>query len=117
MDGGERLGSTAPEPNGGAGSLAFVSLEPSPVQRGRRVTLVLRADPGAAVDLKVVYKSGLSQARYLGAATADASGRVSWTWLVSGNTTPGEWAWEAEYSGGSLQRSFEVQAKSAGKGG
>ncbi|MDG0791661.1 hypothetical protein OMP38_12860 [Cohnella ginsengisoli] len=115
--GGERLAGAAPEPGGEAGSLGFVSLEPSPVQRGRRVTLVLRAEPGAAVDLKVVYKSGLSQARHLGAATADATGRVSWTWLVSGNTTPGDWAWEASYSGGSLQQRFEVQAKSAGKGG
>lgn len=115
--GGERLAAAAPEADGEAGSLAFVSLEPSPVQRGRRVTLILRANPGAAVDLKVVYKSGLSQARYLGAATADAAGRVSWTWLVSGNTTPGEWVWEASYSGGSLQQTFEVQSKSAGRGG
>ncbi|MFC3799666.1 hypothetical protein [Cohnella sp. GCM10012308] len=111
--GGERLAAAAPEPGGEAGLLAFVSLEPSPVQRGRRVTLVLRAEPGAAVDLKVVYKSGLSQARHLGAATADASGRVSWTWLVSGNTTPGEWEWEASYAGGSLAQTFEVHSKSA----
>ncbi|MFD2327849.1 hypothetical protein ACFSR7_01205 [Cohnella sp. GCM10020058] len=111
--GGERLAAAAPEPGGEAGSLAFVSLEPSPVQRGRRVTLVLRAEPGAAVDLKVVYKSGLSQARHLGAATADASGRVSWTWLVSGNTTPGEWEWEASYARGSLAQTFEVHSKSA----
>lgn len=115
--GGERLAAAEREDGSGAGTLAFVSLDPNPVQRGRRVTLVLRAEPGASVDLKVVYKSGLSQARHLGEATADSTGRVSWTWLVSGNTTPGTWAWEASYDGGSLQQTFEVQSKAAGKGG
>ncbi|WP_271751905.1 TadE family protein [Cohnella sp. JJ-181] len=115
--GGERLASAAPTDGQDSGSLAFVSLEPSPVQRGRRITLVLRAEPGASVDLKVVYKSGLSQARHLGTATADAAGNVSWTWLVSGNTTPGEWAWVASYEGGSLQQTFQVQSKTVGKGG
>lgn len=112
--GGERLASSTGE-EGETGSLSFVSLGPAPVQRGRRVTLTLRTEPGATVDLKVVYKSGPSQARHLGQATADASGQVSWTWLVSGNTTPGEWMWEASGAGSSLAQSFEVIVK--GKGG
>ncbi|MEK0316590.1 TadE/TadG family type IV pilus assembly protein [Cohnella sp. 56] len=116
--GGERLAAADAEGEDGSGSLSFVSLNPAPVQRGRRVTLTLRAEPGATVDLKVVYKSGLSQARHLGTATADATGQVAWTWLVSGNTTPGEWLWQATGEGGGLEQSFEVLAKEPkGKGG
>ncbi|WP_051318305.1 hypothetical protein [Cohnella thermotolerans] len=89
--------------------LSFVSFEPNPARRGRKVTLTLRAKPGEKVDLSVIYKSGLSQAKHLGEATADASGLVSWTWHVSGNTTPGEWYWEAMPEDGAvLRQSFEV---------
>lgn len=89
--------------------LSFVSLEPNPVSRGRKATLTLRTEPGAKVDLSVIYKSGLSQAKHLGTATADDSGLVKWTWHVSGNTTPGEWAWEARPDNGAvLSRTFEV---------
>ncbi|MCC3375525.1 TadE family protein [Cohnella sp. REN36] len=92
--------------------LSFVSLEPNPVRRGRKATLTLRAKPGETVDLTVLYKSGPSQAKHLGTATADASGLVSWTWHVSGNTTIGTWAWEARASDGAPWRqTFEVAGK------
>ncbi|WP_221469547.1 TadE/TadG family type IV pilus assembly protein [Cohnella nanjingensis] len=93
-------------------ALSFVSLEPNPVRRGRKATLTLRAEPGATVDLTVLYKSGASQAKHLGLATADASGLVSWTWHVSGNTTIGTWSWEARTGSDSPWRqTFEVAGK------
>jgi len=88
--------------------IEFVSLDPDPVRPGRKATLVLRTEPGAVLDLSVYYKSGRSQAKHLGTAAADASGIVSWTWHVSGNTTSGEWSWEAVGEGGRLSRTFRV---------
>jgi hypothetical protein len=99
-------------------ALSFVSLSPNPVARGRKATLTLRAEPGQTVYLTVVYKSGESQARNLGMATADERGIVSWTWHVSGNTTPGTWFWEAKSEGREpLTQMFEVAAKSQANGG
>lgn len=95
----------------GQGVLAFVSIDPNPASRGRKVTLTLRAKPGESVDLSVLYKSGLSQAKHLGTAVADGSGLVTWTWHVSGNTTPGTWEWNARSaSGAELKMTFEVVA-------
>jgi hypothetical protein len=95
-------------------NVSFVSLEPDPVKPGRKATLVLRTEPGTSVDLSIVYKSGLSQAKHLGSATADASGLVSWTWHVSGRTTPGQWSLQVSNAeGGAWQQSFEVSGKQA----
>lgn len=80
--------------------LSIISIEPSPVRPGRKATVTVLANPGEAVSLEVLYKSGLSKAKHLGEAQADASGMVSWTWHVSGNTTPGLW----EVSAASLSR-------------
>lgn len=90
---------------------AFVSLEPNPVRPGRKATLVIRTSPGAIVDLSVLYKSGLSQAKHLGRATADASGIVSWTWHVSGRTTPGQWSLQASGEGLVWRHPFDVAGK------
>lgn len=70
---------------------AFVSLEPDPLLPGRKAKLVIKAIPHEKVELVVFYKSGKSKARHIGWAEADADGNVSWEWLVSGNTTSGEW--------------------------
>jgi len=97
--------------------VSFVSLEPSPVRPGRKATLVIRTEPGAVVDLSILYKSGLSQARNLGSATADASGLVSWTWHVSGRTTPGQWGIHVSNGQGGLwEHTFEVAGKETGSG-
>ncbi|MFC5401507.1 TadE family protein [Cohnella soli] len=102
----------AKEGDGTAFVVDFVSLNPDPVQRGRKATLVIRTKPGTAVDLSILYKSGLSQAKHLGSATADESGLVSWTWHVSGNTTPGTWSIKVTNgSGGVWEHLFEVAAK------
>ena len=90
--------------------ITFVSLEPDPVRPGHKATLVLQTEPGASLDLSVIYKSGQSQAKHLGNAVADESGRVSWTWHVSGNTTSGEWTWVVRGEGGaSYTQTFKVE--------
>jgi len=100
--------------------VAFVSLEPNPVKPGRKATLVIRTEPGTTVDLSILYKSGLSQAKHLGSAVADETGLVSWTWHVSGRTTPGYWNWKVSNGeGGAWEQSFEVAGKNgtaAGEG-
>ncbi len=97
------------EQDGPALDVRFVSLSPDPVRPGRKATLVLRTKPGAVLDLTVIYKSGKSQAKHLGHATADDSGLVSWTWHVSGNTASGQWKWVVRGEGGSYEQSFRVE--------
>lgn len=98
--------------------VTFVSLEPNPARPGRKATLTVRTTPGASVDLSVLYKSGLSQAKHLGTAIADAEGYVSWTWLVSGRTTPGEWTFKITSGerSGVWEHSFEVRSAASGGG-
>ncbi|RED54759.1 TadE-like protein [Cohnella lupini] len=94
-------------------NVSFVSLDPNPVKPGRKATLVIRTAPGTKVDLSILYKSGLSQAKHLGSATADESGLISWTWHVSGRTTPGQWSLQVSNAeGGTWQKTFEVAGKS-----
>jgi hypothetical protein len=71
--------------------LQIVSIEPSPLRPGRKATVVVKTNPGTSVSLDVIYKSGHSKAKHLGATAADESGYATWTWHVSGNTTPGSW--------------------------
>jgi hypothetical protein len=98
----------------GVGHLAYLALEPDPVRPGKKATLTLQARPGETVYLTVLYKSGPSQAKNLGVAVADAQGKVTWVWHVSGRTTPGEWLWEATAADGSvLRRNFTVIGKEA----
>ncbi|MBO9596901.1 MAG: hypothetical protein J7559_03630 [Cohnella sp.] len=94
--------------------VTFVSLEPNPVRPGRKATLVIRTKPGASVDLSVIYKSGQSQAKHLGAAVAGDDGTVSWTWHVSGRTTPGQWSLKVTGAGqeGQWEHAFEVRSAS-----
>jgi hypothetical protein len=63
----------------------------SPVNAGSDATLVAQTTPGAFCTITVYYKSGASTAQGLGLKTADSTGRVSWTWRVGTNTTPGDW--------------------------
>lgn len=95
---------------GEAVPLQIVSIEPSPLRPGRKATVVVKTNPGASVALDVVYKSGSSKAKHLGAATADADGYATWTWHVSGNTTPGIWLLTVSAgSGQSVSKHFEVE--------
>lgn len=108
--GGSPSRATLPDETAAPLDIAFISLEPNPVRPGRKATLVLETRPGASLDLSVLYKSGQSQAKHLGTAVADESGRIAWTWHISGNTTSGEWTWAVRGEGGaSYSQTFRVE--------
>lgn len=69
----------------------------SPVKAGSNATIVIKGNPGETYYIEVIYKSGPSKASGLGSKVADSKGRVSWTWKVGINTSPGEW--DIEISG------------------
>lgn len=88
----------------------IVALEPEPLRPGRRATVTARTKPNLALTLSILYKSGYSEARNVGTAVSDSDGYVTWTWLVSGNTTPGIWSLNVEAAdGASAGRSFIVE--------
>ena len=113
--GGNATKARLPDEDGESLQVTFVSLEPNPVRPGKKATLVVRTKPGASVDLSVIYKSGQSQAKHLGAAVAGDDGTVSWTWHVSGRTTPGQWSLRVTGAGqeGQWEHGFEVRSASA----
>ena len=97
------------------GTVRITGLSPVPARPGRRATLTAQASPGVEVTLEVRYKSGSSVSRNVGKKKADASGAVEWTWLISGNTTPGVWEVIVTSSdGGKDSMPFTVQ-KSTGQ--
>lgn len=113
--GGSATNARLPDEDAEELQVEFVSLEPNPVRPGRKATLVIRTKPGASVDLSVIYKSGQSQAKHLGAAVAGDDGIVSWTWHVSGRTTSGQWNLKVTGAGqeGQWEHAFEVRSASA----
>ncbi|MDP3305775.1 MAG: bacterial Ig-like domain-containing protein [Erysipelotrichaceae bacterium] len=76
--------------------IEIVSLT-SPVKAGANATIVIKGNPGETYYIEVIYKSGPSKASGLGSKVADSKGKVSWTWKVGINTSPGEW--DIEISG------------------
>ncbi|MBH5317469.1 pilus assembly protein [Paenibacillus sp. GSMTC-2017] len=112
----DAIGAKTTDPNTGEKanvSLQIVTIEPSPLRPGNKATVVVKTKPGEVVSLEVAYKSGKSQAKHLGKATADENGYVKWTWHVSGNTTPGIWELTAETPDGasSVSKHFSVEKK------
>jgi hypothetical protein len=75
-------------------------------------TLTVSTAPGANCSIVVHYKSGPSRAKGLIPKVASSSGRVSWTWRVGSNTTPGRWpivvTCEKGNDQGEFRTSFEV---------
>jgi hypothetical protein len=62
----------------------------SPVDDGAHATLVAQTSAHAACNLGVTLPSKRqSQSSGLGPATADATGRVTWTWMIGTNTRGG----------------------------
>ncbi len=111
------------EPGGGSGDgqtgqAAVVLAKPNPAYAGHRATIQAQVAPGSSAKLTVYYKSGVSQAKYLGEATADEKGQIAWTWLVGGNTTPGTWSFVIETEEGlRTTDTFEVASpRSESKG-
>ncbi|MBD3917258.1 hypothetical protein H8B09_00710 [Paenibacillus sp. PR3] len=81
--------------------IQIISVQPDPVHPGRKATVVVRTNPNTELKLSIRYKSGYSQAKNVGTASSDANGYLQWTWLVSGNTTPGIWRLDVTAAGGS----------------
>lgn len=70
-------------------NVRLVSLT-KPAYPGGHATLVAAVSPAARCSITVLYKSGSSHAHGL-TPERTKSGRVSWTWMVGTNTTPGRW--------------------------
>jgi hypothetical protein len=62
----------------------------SPVKKNADATLVAHVVPARRCRITVHYKSGPSVARGLN-PKRPVHERVSWTWMVGGNTTLGRW--------------------------
>ena len=76
---------------------------------GDYATLTAAVSPARRCSIVVYYKSGPSRAQGLYAKMPRA-GRVSWTWKVGTNTTPGRWAITVSCgSAGVLRTSFLVR--------
>ena len=59
--------------------------------------------------ITVTYKGGPSSAKGLEPKTADAGGRVSWSWAVGTNTTPGTWPIDVRCGSAAARTTFTVQ--------
>ena len=80
----------------------------SPVARNAHATLVARVAPARRCSIAVLYKSGPSHAQGLN-PKRPVHGRVSWTWMVGGNTTLGRWPIQVSCgSAGSFRTHFRV---------
>ena len=62
----------------------------SPVAHNADATLVAHVVPARRCKIAVLYKNGPSHAQGL-SPKSPVRGRVSWTWVVGGNTTLGKW--------------------------
>ena len=85
----------------------------SPAAPFTDATLTISTTPGANCSIVVRYKSGPSRAKGLIPKVASSSGRLSWTWRVGSNTTPGRWpivvTCDKGTDHGELRTAFEVQ--------
>jgi hypothetical protein len=80
----------------------------SPIRHGAYETLTVSVSPSATCSIVVNYKSGPSHAQGL-YPKASVSHRVSWTWKVGTNTTPGRWGIVVSCGrAGTLHTSFVV---------
>jgi hypothetical protein len=80
----------------------------SPVARNAHATLVAHVVPARRCRIAVLYKSGPSHAHGLN-PKRPVHGRVSWTWMVGGNTTLGRWPIQVNCgTAGSFKTHFRV---------
>jgi hypothetical protein len=81
----------------------------SPASPGSYATLTARVSPSASCSITVHYMSGPSRAKGL-YPKRPSGGRVSWTWKVGTNTTPGRWGITVACGrAGTLNTSFVVR--------
>jgi hypothetical protein len=80
----------------------------SPAHPGNQATVTAAVSPNATCSITVNYKSGPSHAQGL-YPKRSVAGRVSWTWWVGTNTTPGRWGIVIQCGrAGTLHTSFLV---------
>ena len=80
----------------------------SPVAHNAHATLVAHIAPAQRCTIAVLYKNGPSHAQGLN-PKRPVHGRVSWTWIVGGNTTLGTWPIQVNCgSAGSFRTHFKV---------
>jgi len=78
----------------------------SPASPGSYATLTVAVSPAATCSITVQYKSGPSHAAGL---YPQRGSKISWTWKVGTNTTPGRWPIYVRCgAAGSLSTSFVV---------
>jgi hypothetical protein len=83
------------------------------VAPGDKAKVVITTAAAAECTIVVTYDSGPSQASGLEGQTADAAGKVTWSWTVGRNTIAGTWPIDiACFKGerdGTLQLTFKVR--------
>lgn len=63
----------------------------SPVERGNKATIKVKTAADTSCNITVTYSSGVSHANGLRRKTANAKGKISWTWTIGGSTKPGRY--------------------------
>lgn len=96
------------------GQAPIILSKPEPAYAGSRTRITARIPEGTVANLTVYYKSGVSQAKFLGEASVNDDGIVEWQWLVGGNTTPGTWTFVVETPDG-LRTTGEFVVESPSK--
>jgi len=71
-----------------ANGVSFLNA-PASVSRGSNATTTVAAPAGAYCTIAVTYRNGASHVDGLTDKTVDASGKVSWTWIVGPGTASG----------------------------
>ena len=101
-------GSAGSGSSGGSNAAAGVRLlhVTSPVSAGSEASRTVSQSPAQTCQISVSYKSGPSQAAGL---YPQRGTRITWTWTVGTNTTPGRWPILVTCGpAGSLRTSFVV---------
>ena len=76
---------------------------------GRTAAIVVQGEPHTTYGISDRYKSGPSKAAGLYPKTSDASGRVSWSWMVGTRTTKGQWPIVIRKGSRTFSTSFNVR--------
>lgn len=96
--------------NAGAenGEIELLSLTET-VSGGDVASISVRGEPGELYAVAVHYSSGVSKAKGLEPAEADANGVVAWSWKIGAKTAPGTYEIVVTGGGKALNVSFVVQ--------
>src|SRR5205807_1781910 len=81
-------GVTGLAPNRGE---VIITSDPVIQSRGGTVAVAGRALPKTACTIKVGYLSGNANVTGLEPKTSDASGKISWTWVIGKDVKSGTW--------------------------